>query len=449
VEAYNRIANFISTAIVAIDANKDADLLREEQRIYVKTHVSKIKVEPQVKSCERGSSVFVRPALSPIKSIEFIEKFICNTPEAEAVATYLSSEYTIPLPRIKHLLFEMCRDILKYKLSESNIDHSKLALTLILDLEDAPIKWDVQVGINGVYLNSDEEIVLSNGVSVRSPRPEDLEKEHDIYDSFALSRGQDAYGFPSAYLCMTTKAKTRKDVELRVKVFFKILSLYKVASISRQSLRFIPESFREHSLVIDSPESSKGTFYSYKLIEDHFEIFREIIPSLEVLVTKVLVDCDESWKPLFVAFQRYSDACAAVEIEEQITLCITCLEALYLKKTERDELSHRLAQRCARLLSSFHPKPTIKIYENIKKAYEIRSNFIHGSSIEKNNNNYSKDLAHDVLECGRLSLLVFILSISSIEKDALLSKIDNSLLDENAYEILKTKIIANVNIPKQ
>ena len=133
-------------------------------------------------------------------------------------------------------------------------------------------------------------------------------------------------------------------------------------------------------------------------------------------------------------------------IENRITSAITCFEALYLKGKEREELSHRLCQRAAALLRLMDFTP-LEVYNKLNQAYDIRSTFIHGSQSEFEHQK-AQDLCKTVLEYARISLLIFFQLKEAINKEELINKLDNSLLDDRALIKIKELIGDNIIITK-
>ncbi|MBT9147686.1 MAG: hypothetical protein DDT32_01451 [Syntrophomonadaceae bacterium] len=88
------------------------------------------------------------------------------------------------------------------------------------------------------------------------------------------------------------------------------------------------------------------------------------------------------------------------------------------------------------MLRLFDFRP-LEVYNALDQAYDIRSTFIHGSQIKSEEHKSTTELANRVLEYARISLLIFLQLKSLVDKDNFVSKIDNALLDENAYLKLK------------
>ena len=129
---------------------------------------------------------------------------------------------------------------------------------------------------------------------------------------------------------------------------------------------------------------------------------------------------------------------------------ISCLEALFLKGGELSELSRRLYQRVSMLLKQFGFNPLL-ISKILKKAYKIRSKYSHGLKVDFNKENIKEvnEFKIKVMECARISLLIYLQLVGNISKENLLDLIDNSLLNDATYNKLNklTKDNCKLEIP--
>jgi hypothetical protein len=116
------------------------------------------------------------------------------------------------------------------------------------------------------------------------------------------------------------------------------------------------------------------------------------------------------------------------------------MEAMMLQAAERDELSHRLAQRTAALMSAFG-RPTMQVYGDMHRAYGIRSTYIHGGHVEQQAD-LSK-LRRAVLEYCRQTLVVLLWLREVETKDGLLVRLDRSLLESKSRERLHAALRVN------
>jgi len=76
----------------------------------------------------------------------------------------------------------------------------------------------------------------------------------------------------------------------------------------------------------------------------------------------------------------------------------------------------------------------------------FRSEFVHGTLINKEKKDYTATLADKVIEYLRTSILMFLELKDEIEKDNFLNTIDNSLLHQDAFTKLEKLIRENTPI---
>lgn len=123
-------------------------------------------------------------------------------------------------------------------------------------------------------------------------------------------------------------------------------------------------------------------------------------------------------------------------IEGRLASAIMSLEALFLKPEEKAELTYKLGLRTSKLLGMKGFEP-IKVRNYLRQAYGIRSKFVHGSRIEKEDRDNATKFLADILEYARMSIVTFMqLRQEEVEKEKLFNLIDNSLLSEKATKKL-------------
>jgi hypothetical protein len=111
-----------------------------------------------------------------------------------------------------------------------------------------------------------------------------------------------------------------------------------------------------------------------------------------------------------IALQRYQNAFLNVEnLESQISYAISCLEALY--STKGKDLTRKLCQRISILFKVLGFSPLI-IFKIVRDAYKVRSYYSHGEVVKirdiTSHHENIRILARQILECARISLLIFI-----------------------------------------
>ena len=311
------------------------------------------------------------------------------------------------------------------------VDHITL---FTKDLGNSPTEWRAEVWLQGIWLD-DERYELEDGIVLRQPLSADFEKESrfDYLPTQNLLRGSST---PSAIIEFSLFSRDRKTIENKTKTIIEIFQLFRTGSIIKVREIISPISILGYSQE-SFPYVGFAQNHKYGFRDTDIKPLKDFLRKTAPLIPQEDEDSEEIIDPLRIAFQRYKDALLnPPPIESRITSAITCLEALFLQANERSELSHRLGQRVAALLRYVDFKP-IEVYRNIKQAYDIRSTFIHGSQIESKKHSFAIKLCGKTLEYARLSLVLFFRLKTEIEKEELIKKLDNSLLDERSEERLK------------
>jgi hypothetical protein len=318
--------------------------------------------------------------------------------------------------------------------------------TFINDLEKGAVDWRLKVWIDGVWLK-DEECDIREGLKIRRPNPSDLEVEMPLYLLPGPMLGHGFEDVSPSIMELVYRQKQATNYQDEIENVMNCLRLFRLGSVFSVKTQARPKSILSFG---GSSFPLRGRFASnYK-----YPISKQDVPKLAELLDKIkgllpqapLTAPAEKADPTNIALQRYNDALLKPEsIESRITSTITCLEALYLKAEERMELSHRLGQRAATILGLFEFMP-LEVYNNLNRAYDVRSTFIHGSLIEEERRKDAGQLAEKTLNYARVSLLLFLQLKKSIDKDSLITKIDNSLLDANAHSKLEELIKGSCSI---
>ncbi|MFA6371707.1 MAG: hypothetical protein WCW68_03690 [Methanothrix sp.] len=402
-------------------------------RLYVK-----LKVNDTDNSTRQES--FVKEELSLKDVFEFIES-IKKNPEYSDVVSCISKNYNFNNNKASNMLNNLIRNILFDMTSRRGWNYRnditdgfliECIATFIGDLEGNPPTWNVTLWIEGIS-HKGQECKISNNLLIREVKISDLELEVP-FDEVLLS-----VVYPSGYLDIPNRSSAvlefkykghMKEVKSEVDIILTSLMLLRLGSIYSKRTEYNPNSFVAHQSTSWSTTSYSSN-YNYNLKENDNLYILEIITILRNQWPLISIESN----PIHIALERYSHALLKQEsIEGRITSAINCLEALYLKKDERAELSHRLGQRVSAILRILGFVP-IECYNNLVRAYDIRSNYIHGQ-IEPEKHKDAPKLGEKVLEYARLSMIVFIQLISDNSKEELINKIDNSLLDSNAFKKL-------------
>ena len=161
------------------------------------------------------------------------------------------------------------------------------------------------------------------------------------------------------------------------------------------------------------------------------------IPSLSRFISKVhpiINSINTNNHQYKLALDRYDEAVlSSKDLDKRVTYAISALEAILLKSNE-SELKHKLAQRSSILLKCVGKNP-LKIYNEISKAYKIRSKYIHGEHSKPNNN-----FVYSILDYTRIIVRISIQLIDIIEKNKLVNLLDSALLDSKSFVRVKKLI---------
>jgi hypothetical protein len=180
--------------------------------------------------------------------------------------------------------------------------------------------------------------------------------------------------------------------------------------------------------------SSRPSQFSYTLSSSD-------VPALETFLEDIVpllpdpFEPDKGMTPSKIALTRYTDALFHGGPPERIiTSAITALEALFLDGTT--ELTHRLAQRVAVFLRVLGTQPDAqRTYDDVKKGYTIRSQFVHGGSLKVQDRPQAASSAPVLLQYARACLLAFFQMTTP--KSEILERIDRAMIDPTAVEELE------------
>jgi hypothetical protein len=114
---------------------------------------------------------------------------------------------------------------------------------------------------------------------------------------------------------------------------------------------------------------------AYSLSNDEVPIFLEFLKSPRK-------DLIERRKSIMLAFNRLKFGYERLRSEDRLIDFMIGLEALFLGEGEKDELSYRLSLRAAALLGDT-PVNREKIFNELHKAYGVRSTIAHGKELKK------------------------------------------------------------------
>lgn len=375
-------------------------------------------------------------------------ELIKSIDEYPQLIAYISTNYNLSNEQAAHNLDIFLNRFIGAAIGTEITDDSIVdSITIFIgDLDGHSIKWDIKVWIKGLWL--DKEYQIYDGLKIRTILPADLEKKVPIYH-IGLERMDKKEG-SRAVLEFIIRSKDEEQLRNEIQIIITCFRLFRLGSVDSISVEFKPKSFLNMGHTNGKIGSDFAPIYRYHLQEEDVPKLVDLITRIKTLTPKdAIIEDKQNICSQSIALQRYNDSLLNQgNMESRITTAINSLEALYLKKDERVELSHRLGQR-ASILLGFFDIHTIKAYKDLHRAYEIRSYYIHGSYNEAEANSKSVyELTQTIMDYTRISLLIFLQLMKKIDKEALINKIDNSLLDNDARNKLKELVIANCKVYK-
>ncbi len=371
---------------------------------------------------------------------ELREKKIESLSEFSKALHILAEIKNVPENQAKYWLSNFTNSITKKTIE--GLSKTKLSLStisFIREIEGVDINWYPVVWLDGLIV-ADKEIQIRKNLVIRQPTKQDITRKEPSH----ISLGNSFRDLPSAILLPAIKSKSQNDIQKTISKIVIALRLFRVGSISILSTKMKSDSVMGLSGGTYSSLSHPSTFEKYSISKKDIPLLKAFIEKMEPLIPLIGYDSTETQiDHTVIAIQRYNDALLKPEINEsRLSFAIMCLEALYLKDHERQELEHRLGQRVSKLLGEFDHQ-SLEVYNKLKRSYDIRSSFVHGSPISKENQNEALSLAHDLLAFARLSIVIQLQLKEIIEKDNFLNLIDNSLLNQKALDKLQKLIQKN------
>lgn len=408
---------------------------------YFSPKLKKFEYDKGVKGYQMSHTYSEKEEWRIVEEHRFFEKIVKPLPQYAEVVTLLSKAYRTSPQQADYWLSTFCHHVIRTSIDKKIREEGfvELITTFMRDLEGSTKEWSPVVWLNGVWLKSDE-LTLQDGIEIRRPKPSDIEREFERPVDYLPFWSAFPPELPSAILELKCRAKTQSEVHEEIGRILTTLRLYKVGSVTA-----IRTKWRAKTILGMLGTTIGGarfsTSYRYGIgIEDlgSLQKFMEVVKTL--IPIEAIHGGTETVDYVTIALRRYSDSLLKPDVvEAKLTSAIMCLEALYLKTAEREELSHRLAQRVSRLLSFLGRNP-LEVYNLLKQAYGMRSKYIHGSQLEKEERQTVRKVTMLVINYARQSVVLFLQLRQKVEKEKFLNLIDNSLLSEKASQKLKDLI---------
>ena len=408
---------------------------------YLQAKISDFKYEKGSQSYTTSFEPFFNERWDDRKRFDFANKIKQIEEYKEAVKTiaenYNQSEAQSGfwLDRFVHrIMDESLHDI-------DEKDIVELVTLFISDLEHTPIQWNPIVWLDGIQMETDL-VEINKYLKIKRPEPSDLEYEIR-YDITPIMRPDLGPGVPSAIMLFHHRAKDQLEMHYKIETIISTLKLFRVGSVLAQRIQWNPVSML--ALGGTGQNLKQSTPFKYELNKDNGQKLRDFFKIMEPMIfDRIIQKKNKEENFITIAFTRYNNALEESMPESRLTYGTMCLEALYLRD-ERQELARKLSQRVASALSFFGYNP-LKVYNDVKSSYNIRSIFVHGSKIEREKRSDLARLEKEMMDYARISLIIFLQLQDNLEKNDLLTKLDNSLLDSKTKDRLTEILKKNCQI---
>lgn len=426
-------------------ANTD-ELLIKAKEVYAKSKISQLEYEEGqgLVGYTTSYDYFTKETWSINDQFQFMENVLKKLPEYEYCKEKICCKYNILEQAADSKLSQFLQVFLNksiYKGKKELLDD--YITTFVKDLDNSPINWKLKASLNGIWLK-ESEVRLNNGIIVRKPDVSDLENECSLSRLTTYMSNTNLQNRPtSAILEFSAYASSSSEVHKKLANILEIFRIFRLGSVWAQCTEISPQSILRYGGVSGSRYS---TSYRYGLFKEDTEVLNSLIARLEPTLDKDFGVMNKNEKLMHLTLKRYRDALLQpVTIEARITSAITCLESLFLKENEMLELSHRLSQRVTALLRVYNLSP-LEVYKNVKHAYGIRSKYIHGGEIKKEQIQSANELCKIIIDYARISILNFIQLQEKFNKENLINKLDDSVLDEKVLSDFKDLLNYDVMI---
>lgn len=439
----SKLWQFSKNIVDDINQFKESGEAIQIKKIYIKTKVENYEYKEGITSLGRSYDYIVKEEWDWADQFNFVDK-TKQLPDYKEIISEISNIYNVDENQanmwLSAFIYDLTHVILGGISDEILID--KITI-FIGDMNNSPLEWKFKIWINGIWLENNEYDIYK-GLKIRRPMPSDFEIEKPFDISISTASGFDDTS--SAILELRYRSQEHRENQDEINNILECLRLFRLGSVHSVKNERTPKSILTHGGV-SSSLLHFSTTYKYSIGEQDIPILKDFLEKIKTLLPKSnSTELSEEIDPIIISLQRYNDALLKPEsMESKITSAITCFEALYLKAKERMELSHKLSQRASILLKLFG-FPPLEVYNTLIQAYDIRSTFIHGSQIKPEEHKNLTNIAKKILEYARVSILIFLQLKLLKNKEIIIAKIDNSILDENAFLKLKELVKENCTI---
>jgi hypothetical protein len=301
--------------------------------------------------------------------------------------------------------------------------------------------WHLEFGFHGFELE-DEYYDLGSGL-VLSRVKFPLE-ESDPISAFIIKMSLLCSKIPPTVILKTElKNKTENEIYSEFFILGRLFLLLGRGSVQTTS-------YYRYLLEGESNWRQPVTSSSFYTMSASYRIKNDIIPQLKSMITTLLsplrdILCKTSVpkeaQPIIIALKRYHDAIVThLDFDDTFLFGINCLESLFLKEDETQELMFRVQNRISLLFSYFEGFSSLEVRDNIRQAYKARNKTAHGGTITQNDRKQLQPVHVSLQNYARLSIQIFLQLRKIFPKKTLIDKLDEAFVDHSAREEIRNHI---------
>lgn len=420
-----------------------------------------------------------------VKVPEFYNEFCISLLEFRELTKLLEETYQIQRTQAEQII----QNFFYYLISKTNGEPENKNLDKFIDKFIKSITQKTpyvktKIFLDGIWLK-EEEFHINPNLKIRRIKASDFE----THSPEVLKQQFQAFGnFPYVVLKynipldfeIKNSQHLQTEILKRIRLVIYAFLLFRFGSVfSRKCLMpiFQPSSseiifqavtgfgynmceveFTKGKITHLNPRIFISTRHTYSITKKDLENLNRIINLFKrVDIEEILFPGPKKSNYITIALNRYQNAFLNVEnLESQISYGVSCLEALFSENP--GELQRKLKQRMSKIFSIFEFNSLV-VNNIVRTAYRVRSNYSHGV-IEKSEYKELEKLAYGILQCARISLLLFLqidkelqkkknlqflkIEVNTIKEQQLkkerkkhfLAVIDNALIHEKSHQRL-------------
>lgn len=397
----------------------------KRKELFVRTIVTDFEYDKGINKHSSRIDYYTEERTTFYNPKNYLKRMSSKFPLITEIVSFLKDQFKIEESEAIKKFFQFSELIVfnpQNRLLEKTPD--QLISQFINDLKGINPDCDIKLWIKGIWL-SDETLQISHNQIISKPVSEDLNRVKPFTFYFA---GWGMRGSDSADTIIQIKIPNINEDELRIYLdkYITALALFKLGSVSKVRNNIETNSISNTYTIYEQGKET-STKFKYQLTEKDTAVLKDFLTKVIEFLPPPNWQNNYTIKnsAVFIAIDRYQEALYDSKVlESKITNLITSLEALFLNNSETMELSHKLSQRAAFVLSLFNHDP-INAYKTLKKSYSIRSLYIHGSRSRKSK---PADIYEPLFNFTRKCIVFFIFLSPSLNKEGLVNLIDQGLL---------------------